>query len=133
MQCSKNVLTNWNETDSFDSLYWLLQKHSLSLCQPQTAVNRERFSGSQHYLSVSDFLLFAKLDVLMRVGSRVTACNDPDESIAEPAEPWGSQGGLIQGMPPPSPPEPGIPGRPIRGHITQLMLVIEVILSFYLQ
>ena len=49
---------------------------------PKRQLNRERFSGSQHYLSVSDFLLFAKLDVLMRVGSRVTTCNDPDESIA---------------------------------------------------
>ena len=59
---------------------------------PKRQLNRERFSGSQHYLSVSDFLLFAKLDVLMRVGSRVTTCNDPDESIAGPAEPRDTRG-----------------------------------------
>ena len=41
------------------------------------ALKVERFLAA---LSASDFLLFAKLDVLMRVASRVTACNDPDET-----------------------------------------------------
>ena len=64
---------------------------------PKRQLNRERFSGSQHYLSVSDFLLFAKLDVLMRVGSRVTTCNDPDESIAGLAEPKDTRGANSKG------------------------------------
>ena len=57
----------------------------------------ERFLAA---LSASDFLLFAKLDVLMRVGSRVTTCNDPDESIAGLAEPRDTRGANSRACPP---------------------------------